>query len=74
MALLEVKPLCLIAYVDETGHEEFADADRPIFGYAGCMVMAANAQTVLVEPWARSAIEIIRNCCRPDGKLLLKFD
>lgn len=49
--VLKVHPHCLVICVDETGHEDFADRKRPIFGYAGCMVMAANAQTVLTSPW-----------------------
>jgi hypothetical protein len=39
-ATLKVHPHCLLIFIDETGHEEFADKARPIFGYAGCMVMA----------------------------------
>ena len=49
----ELKPsnLCLLYYVDETGHEQFADKNYPIFGIAGCAVLAGTCFQLLDEPW-----------------------
>src|SRR5262245_38767521 len=43
-------------FVDETGHEEFADPNQPFFGMGGCAILAAAIDPVLRTPWrARQA-------------------
>jgi hypothetical protein len=48
---LKVHPKCLMIFVDETGHEEFADPNYPVFGFGGCAVPAFAAPDVLERPW-----------------------
>jgi hypothetical protein len=50
-AKLKVHPGCLMVFVDETGHEEFADPNYPVFGFGGCAVPAFAATDVLEQPW-----------------------
>jgi hypothetical protein len=50
---LEVHPQCLLFFLDETGHEEFADPTYPIFGVGGCAVMAGAVDDVLRKPWRK---------------------
>lgn len=48
---LKVHPHCLMFFVDETGHEEFADPNHPVFGLGGCAIMVAAIDEVLRQPW-----------------------
>jgi hypothetical protein len=38
-------------FVDETGHEDFADPNFPIFGMGGCGMLAAAIDQNLRGPW-----------------------
>jgi hypothetical protein len=38
-------------FVDETGHEEFADDKFPVFGMGGCALLAAAVDQNLRKPW-----------------------
>jgi hypothetical protein len=49
--VLQVHPHCLIFFVDETGHEEFADPEFPVFGMGGCGLLAAAVDQNLRQPW-----------------------
>lgn len=49
--ILEVHPHCLMFFVDETGHEEFADHGFPVFGMGGCGLLAAAIEQNLRRPW-----------------------
>jgi hypothetical protein len=44
-------PHCLMHFVDETGHEEFADDNYPVFGMGGCAILAAAVDQNLRKPW-----------------------
>jgi hypothetical protein len=48
---LQVGPFCLIYFVDETGHESFADAQYPVFGLGGCAITSSSADAVIAQPW-----------------------
>jgi hypothetical protein len=48
---LVVHPHCLMFFVDETGHEEFADPKYPVFGLGGCAVLATNIERDIKRPW-----------------------
>jgi hypothetical protein len=48
---LIVHPHCLMFFVDETGHETFADPQYPVFGLGGCALLAAAITPVLRTPW-----------------------
>jgi hypothetical protein len=48
---LIVHPHCLMFFVDETGHEAFADPQYPVFGLGGCALLAAAIDPVLRTPW-----------------------
>src|SRR6516225_8720989 len=38
-------------FVDETGHEEFADPKFPVFGLGSCAILAAAIENNLRTPW-----------------------
>ena len=48
---LSVHPHCLMFFVDETGHERFADPNHPVFGMGGCAIMAGAIPEVIRRPW-----------------------
>ena len=50
-ARLQVHPNCLMFFMDETGHEEFADRAYPVFGIGGIAIMARDVVRVIEEPW-----------------------
>jgi hypothetical protein len=39
--VLEVHRHGLMYFVDETGHEDFANPEFPVFGMGGCAILAA---------------------------------
>jgi hypothetical protein len=39
-ARLQVGPKCLLFFIDETGHETFADKNYPVFGWVGARLTA----------------------------------
>ena len=41
----------LLIFVDETGHEDFADPNAPFFGLAGCVCAAGDYSVVIDQPW-----------------------
>ncbi|MBI1779716.1 MAG: DUF3800 domain-containing protein [Proteobacteria bacterium] len=49
--VLRVHPHCLMFFVDETGHESFADPNYPVFGLGGCAIMAGAIAAYLRTPW-----------------------
>jgi hypothetical protein len=51
--VLRVHPHCLMFFVDETGHEGFADPSYPVFGMGGCGLLAAAIEPNLRGPWRR---------------------
>lgn len=50
-ARLQVGPNCLLFFIDETGHETFADKNYPVFGLGGCAINSSSAPAVIAEPW-----------------------
>jgi hypothetical protein len=57
-ARLQVRPNCLLFFIDETGHEidetgheTFADKNYPVFGLGGCAINSSSAAAVIAEPW-----------------------
>jgi uncharacterized protein DUF3800 len=38
-------------FVDESGHEEFADPNHPVFVLGGCAIMMAAIDSVVRLPW-----------------------
>ena len=50
-ARLQVGPNCLLFFIDETGHETFADKNYPVFGLGGCAINGSSAAAVIAEPW-----------------------
>ncbi len=51
MSKLLVDPLCLMLFVDETGHEDLADPNYPVFGLGGCAMVAGGVTKVIRQPW-----------------------
>lgn len=47
----EVAPDAVLVFLDETGHEEFADSNYPVFGLGGCVVKVQEYRTLVHEPW-----------------------
>ena len=48
---LQVGSTCLLFFIDETGHENFADPQYPVFGLGGCAITSSSANTVIAQPW-----------------------
>jgi len=48
---LQVGPNCLLFFIDETGHETFADKNYPVFGLGGCAINSSSAAAVIAERW-----------------------
>ena len=44
----------LLVFIDETGHEELADLQHPVFGLGGCCCLATHYHADVVEPWRRA--------------------
>lgn len=51
MPTLKPSNLCLLIYLDETGHEQFSDPHYPIFGIGGCAVLTESCHRLLEIPW-----------------------
>lgn len=41
----------LLIFIDETGHEDFADPNAPFFGLAGCVCAAGDYSVAVDKPW-----------------------
>ena len=50
-ANLVLRPSDLVFFVDETGHEGYADPGHPVFGYGGCAVMGSDYEALIRTPW-----------------------
>jgi hypothetical protein len=62
---LHFEPSCLLLFVDETGHEHFADAQFPIFGLGGCAVMGSQYDEAIRHPWQEIKIRHLGSVDRP---------
>ncbi len=51
VARLQVGPTSLLFFIDETGHETFADKNYPVFGLGGCAINSSSAAALVAEPW-----------------------
>jgi hypothetical protein len=51
--IVKVHPEGLLFFVDDSGHEEFADPKYPVYALGGCAVLAAEVNSTLREPWRR---------------------
>jgi hypothetical protein len=84
----ELKPsnLCLLVFIDETGHELFADEKYPVFGMGGCAILGETCHRLLDVPWRRMkkgvfgiegrplhASEILRTATPEQRDELLRF-
>jgi hypothetical protein len=49
--LVVLESTCLLAFIDETGHEAYSDPKHPVFGLAGCLISVADYQTAIESPW-----------------------
>lgn len=49
----ELEPSCLMVFIDETGHELFADSKYPLFGLGGCAILATSYISHLSQPWRK---------------------
>jgi hypothetical protein len=50
-APIDLEASALLLFVDETGHEEFADPSYPVFGLAGVAVTVTEYENVIAAPW-----------------------
>ena len=55
---LRYLPGTLMVFIDETGHEAYADLNYPVFGRGGCMVMGSEYNKRIVRPWKKLLQEI----------------
>jgi hypothetical protein len=44
---------CLLFFVDDMGHETFADRQHPVLGLGGCAVIGRDYNRTLSEPWKK---------------------
>jgi len=44
-------PSCLLVALDETGHEELADPQYPVFGLGGCACLVQDYDALIRSPW-----------------------
>jgi hypothetical protein len=51
-------PGTLMVFIDETGHEEYADPNYPVFGRGGCLVTGSEYNNRIVRPWKKLLQEI----------------
>jgi hypothetical protein len=51
MSLLAPSQKSLLVFIDETGHEEFADPKYPLFGYGDCACLASSYEEAIRIPW-----------------------
>jgi hypothetical protein len=63
MTILELKPTTLAFFIDDTGHERYADKNHPVFGLGGCAVMSSHYDLVIRQPWNR-----VREICTGSAK------
>jgi uncharacterized protein DUF3800 len=54
---LLVGPTCLLFFIDETGHETFADKNYPVFGLGGCAITSSAAEGTMAKPWCAMKAE-----------------
>lgn len=40
-----------LVFIDETGEENLSDSKYPIFGFGGCLILAKDYRTEILEPW-----------------------
>lgn len=66
MTELSLSARTLAFFLDETGHERFADSGHPVFGMGGCAVLGSGLDAVVISPW-RS----VRKAVRGDADLPL---
>ncbi len=45
------EPSTFVMFVDETGHEEFADKNHPVFGLGGCGILVGAYSRTIQAPW-----------------------
>lgn len=62
---LVIRELDLLFFIDETGHENFADTNHPVFGYGGCAVLGRDYHSQVVEPWRRMKAQYFGGASKP---------
>ncbi len=65
MEQISLDPNSLVAFVDDTGHEEFAPG-HSIYGLGGCATLAGNLDTLIRNPWRHVRRSILGD---PDAPL-----
>ena len=55
---LVYRPSTLLVFIDETGHEAYADSAYPVFGRGGCIVMGSECHNRVNRPWKKMLAEI----------------
>src|SRR5688572_11177767 len=49
--ILNAEPGSILVFLDETGHEQFADSKHPVFGLGGCLFPANYSDVIVDGPW-----------------------
>lgn len=49
--VLNLSPSTLVVFVDDTGHEQFADCNHPVYGLGGCATLGCDLDAVIRRPW-----------------------
>ena len=62
---LVIRPGMLLAFIDETGIEDYSDPGNPTFGRGGCAVLAADYKKLIKKPWRKLKRERLGGAMKP---------
>lgn len=63
--VLKILPQSFVAFIDETGSEDYGDPTFPVFGYGGCAVMGSMYKKTLAKPWRQLKRERLGGANKP---------
>lgn len=58
-------PTTLLAFIDETGNEDYSDPKNPTFGRGGCAVMGRDYRSLIKKPWRKLKRERMGGANKP---------
>ena len=64
----------LVVAIDDTGHEEFADANYPVFGLGGCAFLVRDYERLIATPWNYMCKKFFPHVQRPMHAVDIQHD